>query len=487
MFQAVSSKKLRKLLLVLAAVVFVAGCADRRGSASERIAPEGGAKYVFLFIGDGMGNVHVNATEIYRAAVRRQRTGAEGPGVDHLVMSRLPVHGTCTTYSANYQTTGSAASGTALATGRKTDNGMISVTPEGERLPTVAELAKARGMKVGVISNVPANHATPAVFYAHQQSRGQYHEIAMQIADSCADFLAGSGIRDAEGPLGDPVAEAVAAGFRHATTREELAECRPGDRVLFVQSMRTALDRTDDRIASLAELTRRCIDVLDGPGGFFVMVEGGRIDWNAHANDARAVVESVEELDAAVAEAVDFYRDHPAETLIVVTADHETGGMSLGSDGSRSDLGMACLARQRMTYGKFGAEIFEPWKAEHEWTGPADDVPEQLKRHVEEVFGLVWDDLSEAQAELLETAYDRSMGGEEAGPALYGKREAFPVAVSRVLSERAGISWTTFGHSPVSVPVYAAGPAAHRFDGVMDNTDVARRLAEAMRLELSRN
>lgn len=476
-----------KVFAVAAGLAMVAGCASHRHTESGPSVRNGGAKYVFLLIGDGMGNAHVHAAEIYRAAVAQRDTEIISPGVDHLAMSRLPVHGMCTTYSVNRQTTDSAAAGTALATGFKTDNGMISMTPDGKSRVTIAEQAKARGMKVGIISDVPANHATPAVFYAHQKSRGQYHEIAMQIAGSCLDVLAGSSLPGQGRINQEAVDAATEAGFTYVTTRQQLNAARPGDRVLAIYPDMTFVTDRAEGAMSLAELTRKTIELLDTPKGFFIMVEAGRIDWSGHANDAKAVVDEVMAFDDVVAEAMAFYRKHPEETLVVVTSDHETGGMTLASIGERSEIGIASLADQQTTYNRFNEDIFAPWKAEHTWTGVEDNVPADLKQQVQRVFGFAWDELSPAQADLLEAAYDRSMGGAEAGPAMYGKREAFPVAIGHVMSQRAGIGWTTFGHSPVTVPVFAEGAGSRQFSGAMDNTDIARRMARAMGLELSPN
>jgi alkaline phosphatase len=480
-------------LCLLAAITLtaaiIAGCADPNIGDRTPLGHDGSAKYVFLFVGDGMGPAQVHATEVYRAAVHNQSHGVKTPDVAPLVLSRLPVHGACTTYSWSSQTTDSAASGTALATGFKTNNGMVSMTPDLTPVATLGELAKARGMKVGIISDVPANHATPAVFYAHQESRGQYHEIAMQIADSCVDLLAGSSLPNNERTLDlEAIAKAEAAGFRYVTNRAELDGCRPGDRVLSITPAMTFVTDRKPEAQTLANLTRKATELLDGPGGFFIMVEAGRIDWTGHANDAKATIDEVQAFDDAVAAAMEFYRKHPTETLIVVTADHETGGMSLASSGKKSLKGIACLADQTRTYGKFNEVFFQAWKVanEHLWSGAADNIPADLKQEVEATFGFLWDDLGEKQVALLEEAYDDSMGAVPDVPGMYGKREAFPVAIGRVVSQRAGIGWTTFGHSPMAVPVRATGACAYRFGGFIDNTQIAHRLAEVMRVELQR-
>ncbi|HOI54516.1 MAG TPA: alkaline phosphatase [Phycisphaerae bacterium] len=468
-----------------------AGCAP---SVTEQqvLSNQGVPKYVFLFIGDGMGVAHVHAAEIYLGAVENAKAGKSGPGMHRLTMTQFPVSGLITTYSASSQVTDSAAAGTALATGHKTSNGTVSMDPDGRLCYTsVATAARARGMKVGIVSSTCITDATPAVFYAHQPYRGEQYEVGLQLAASPFEYIAGSEVGEAEGPQGNILDIARSKGVQVATSRYELATCRPGRRVFFQEKIPYEIDRPPHRV-SLAELTAKGIELLDNPDGFFMMVEGGKIDGGGHNNDAAATIGEVLALDAAIDEAMRFYRKHPLETLIVVTADHETGAMALNNDYKRSPLGMAVLAGQTQSWNAFSFEVFNSVKETQTWTSTGDNIPEDLWQALGSRFGLTWDTLTDAEKTMLEDAYDASMASrgkvDEKGRRLavpgYSRYEPLPLTAAKLVGYRAGIGWSTFGHSPMPVPVWAVGAAAWRFDGFNDNTDIPKGLAAAMRIEL---
>jgi len=479
------------LAVVCVGLWLAAGCAP---SVTEQqiLSNQGVPKYVFLFIGDGMGVAHVHAAEMYLGAIDNAKAGKTRPGVRRLTMTQFPVSGLITTYSASNQVTDSAAAGTALATGHKTSNGTIAMDPEGKRCYTsVATAARARGMKVGIVSSTCITDATPAVFYAHQPYRGEQYEIGLQLAASPFEYIAGSEVGKADGPQGNILDIARGNGVQVATSRYELAACRPGRRVFFQEKIPYEIDRPPHRV-SLAELTAKGIELLDNPDGFFMMVEGGKIDGSAHINDAATTVGEVLALDAAIDEAVRFYRKHPLETLIVVTADHETGAMALNNDYKRSPLGMAVLAGQTQSWNAFNVEVFEEVKKTQAWTSAEDNIPENLWQALGSRFGLTRDALTAAEKVMLEDAYDASMASrgkvDEKGRRLsipgYGRYEPLPLTAAKLVGYRAGIGWSTFGHSPMPVPVWAVGAAAWRFSGFKDNTDIAKNLAAAMRVEL---
>lgn len=479
------------LAVALMALCLAGGC----GSAASRkqaMSQQGSPKYVFLFIGDGMGIVQAHVAEVYRHAVKNVGAADPKSGIEKLSMSSFPVMGLMTTYSANQQTTDSAAAGTAIATGRKTANETDSMDPAGKLCyASVADAARARGMKVGIVSSTSITDATPAVFYAHQSSRGQQYEIGLQLAASPFEYFAGGKVGEAEGLQGNVLELAARNGLKVVTTREALAECRPGQRVLFQDRMPCEMDRPAHGV-TLAELTAKGIELLDNPDGFFMMVEGAKIDGAGHNNDARTLIGETLALDAAIDEALRFYREHPLETLIVVTADHETGGMTLNTDGRKSPLGIASLAAQKRSWPAFSSEVFTPFKQKQAWTSTADNIPDDLKLSIRDSFGLDWEELGDAQKDTLEDAYDASMATrgklDEKGrrPSLpgYGRYEPLPVTVSRVVGDRAGIGWTTTSHTCVPVPVRALGAAAYHFDGFYDNTDIAKKLAGILRVAL---
>ena len=442
------------------------------------------ARYVFLMIGDGMGPAQRAAAELF-ADAKTMSTNPSG-SIKRLVMNDMPVAGLTYTHSANSLITDSAAAGTALACGQKTDNGVIAMDPTGKiKLTTIAERAKAAGMKVGIISSVSIDHATPACFYAHQPKRSSYRAIAMQLPQSGFDFFGGAAKpvdRSAgEGQM-SPIEAARAAGYSVVTTRAELAAVRSAKVWAFDEptdsaaAMSYAIDRPGDAM-SLAEMTRKAIELLDNPKGFFIMVEGGKIDWACHQNDAATAVHETLAFDAAVAQAVDFYRKHPSDTLVVVTADHETGGMTLGFAAGRP-LNPARLARQTMSHERFGQHVAR-------WRDAGTTFDDALPV-IRQAFG--YEVLSPAELTRIKTAYAASMKPHHtprkgsAEYALYGPRDPLTVTCLRLVGEQAGIGFASFSHTGVPVPTTAMGTGAERFSGYHDNTDIPHHIAEAMGL-----
>ncbi len=498
-------KSIRCFCLTLFALLLLLGVTGTQGNAAE-------PKYVFYFIGDGMASVQIHAAEAYLAALQVKDDETGGQKAKLLAMSHLPVQGMSTTFANNRLITGSAAAGTALACGMKTNIGVISMNPDATRPYTsIAELAKAKGMKVGIVSSVSIDHATPAVFYAHQPSRKNYHEIAMELANSNFDYFAGGGFHDDETGAGNAIETAQANGFTYVTTREALAAVAPGTRTLATNhtlmggaALAYELDRPEDHL-SLAEFTAEGIRLLDNPNGFFMMVEGGKIDWACHANDARAAIDDTIAFDNAIREAMNFYMLHPQETLIVVTADHECGGQTIGFAGTAYDTFFEILAKQQYSYEVFNEYFLAPYIAAHN-PAPADgaahssapaDIDAEMWTMIYNIFGLdgagftpdEGDDLSEYQKERLEAAFDKTMSGESVNSAeedwlLYGYYEPLTVTLTHILNQKAGIAWTSYSHTGVPVPVLAMGVNDILFDGFYDNTDVANKIAEAMGMTL---
>lgn len=274
---------------------------------------EEGPKNILLFVGDGMGASQVTAGKIVKGT---------------LEMERCPVVGLATTWSANKLVTDSAAAGTALATGVKTKNGMISQDPDGKRLETVLEFAEQQGKSSGLVVNCAVTHATPASFASHVPSRKQYEDIADQLASSEVDVLFGGGLdhfsSESLAVLQKkmPVAK-TAAEFYALGTPERAAA------LLYPEHPPYAAERT----VSLPELTAKALDILSqDEDGFFLMVEGSQIDWAGHKNDGTNIVAEVVDFDNAVGVGLDFAEQN-GNTLVIITADHETGGFAV-LDGS---------------------------------------------------------------------------------------------------------------------------------------------------------
>jgi alkaline phosphatase len=474
------------------------------------------AKYVFLFIGDGMSVSQASAAEMYKAALK----GETRAGVEKLNFSTFPAQGMTTTYSSESLITDSAAAGTAIACGVKTYNAGVGVDVDGKSVPSFAEMARDAGMKVGIVSSVSLDHATPASFYAHQKSRKSYYEIGLELAASDFDYFAGGGFVDPEGKKSKKEGEKVhvveaikKAGYSFVNDKEAFEALKSGARTVVVnprlqddQAMPYAIDNREGDI-TLADLTAKGIEVLDNPKGFFMMVESGKIDWACHANDAMAAIGDTLAFEDAVAKALEFAAKHPAETLIVVTGDHETGGMTLGFSGTKYSTYFSNLRNQKISYVAFDEE-FDAWRK----SNPGAPF-EKVAGLVEERFGLKvpssadLDEMAKAsgsadyaksigskydmylkdfELEDLKAAYARSMAGsvkaEGRDYLLYGGYEPFSVTLTHLLNQKAGLAWTSYSHTGVPVLTSATGVKAEIFNGFYDNTDLFTKIVEAMGL-----
>lgn len=451
-------------------------------------------KYVFYFIGDGMASVQIHAAEAYLAALQANDSTAGAIKVELLTMSKFPVQGMSTTFANNRLITGSAAAGTALACGMKTNINVISMDPTTTiNYSTVAEKAKEKGMKVGIVSSVTINHATPAVFYSHTPTRNNYQIIADQLANSDFDYFAGGHWNKGGNDSADEIAKDN--GFVIAEDLATLQAQAPGTRVIARDALQDAggntgalwyeLDRPSNAM-SLADFTSEGIRLMDGDDGFFMMVEGGKIDWACHANDARAAIDDTIAFDDAIAKAVEFYNAHPNDTLIVVTADHECGGQTIGFAGTGYNTFFEVLQNQTMSFEKFDATVLNPYRISHEGTA---DMDADIKAAILTNFGIDCDNASNYEKEMLEAAFDKFMTGTSSNSSeedglLYSYYNAMSVTLTHILNHRAGIAWTSYSHTGVPVPVLAMGKNAQVFDGFYDNTDVAKRIAQVMQVNL---
>ena len=445
---------------------------------------EGRAKYVFYFIGDGMGVNQVLGTETYLAALEGRI------GVNHLCFTDFPHVALASTYSATNGVTDSAASGTALATGKKTKNhaiGMLQdlITPTN----SVAVWAQQAGAAVGVSTSVSIDHATPACFYAHQPERHMYYEIGCDLAKSGFDFFAGS---DFVAPKSkkNPKATDVYTLCREAgyTLVRGYDMCMQqglsADKLILFQpaeaskrdchSVPYAIDRHQADL-TLTQITKAGIKYLSEKekDGFFFMIEGGKIDWACHSNDAGTVFREVIDMDNAVKEAYKFYQLHPEETLIVITADHETGGLSLGR--GPYELHTDRLRHQQMSveyYSRHIQNLHKKLGKKMTWEIIEKDLGENWG------FNRAFD-ITENQKEQLEKAYkDLMKKAAKDKKSLYARVNVLADAARDVMAQCALVGWQSGGHSNGHVPVWAIGQGAEKFHGRMENSDIPVVIAE---------
>ena len=388
-------------------------------------------------------------------------------GGEQLSFMNFPTVGSAQTFDSTSFCPDSASTATSISTGHKTYSGVINMdTTKTVKYTTISEQLKAQlGYKIGVLTTVNLNHATPAAFYAHQSSRKNYYEIGQELIASNFDYFAGGGFLN---PTGKVIA-----------VDENLAD---GD------AMNYDMDLTDNKW-ELADYVQKGIEVLNNDKGFFMMVEGGKIDWACHANDAAASINDTIALDRAVQAAYKFYEQHPADTLILVTGDHETGGLTIGYAGTNYDTYLKNLENQTLSYAKFDTEYVASYK---ENKTPFSQVLADIKSN----FGLVTADdadaaadptlvLTDYEVQKLKTAYERTlkvgassqdkMTQEEYD--LYGTYEPLSVTITHILNNKSGIAFSSYSHTGLPVPVFAVGNGSTLFDGYYDNTDIYNKLA----------
>lgn len=443
---------------------------------------EGQVKYVFYFIGDGMGVNQINVTETYLAALKGRI------GFEPILMSSLPVVGMVNTYSATNGVTDSAAGGTALACGKKTKNGAIGVLQDLETpVSSIAAWAQKAGKAVGVATTVSITHATPASFYGHQPRRQMYYELGQDLCKSDYDFFAGSDFNKPYVKEGEPSLheQAKAAGYTIVKGYKEYQKKgRQANKLILLQSDKQneklnservpyGIDQTKDDL-TLEQMVRAGINYLTGKDkdGFFFQIEGGLIDWACHRNDIGNVVNEVLDMDKAVKVAYEFYQQHPDETIIVISADHETGGLVMGT--GPYELHTDLLKYQRCSIDELKWLLNEQYKkAPKKFTWTA--VEKQLKELMGFGTGIT---LDKKQNERLQKRWDAIEKAMQANEKVKERINDLCETTKHILSEVAMISWASGGHSNGYVPIYAIGPGTEVFQGRIDNIEIAPAMAK---------
>jgi len=439
--------------LLLAVPLAAQTQADRPGVEGDGpIRQTGQPQNVVLLIADGFGPAS--------ATLGRAAKGAP------LALDSVLV-GAVETSAADGRVTDSAASATAYACGTKTYRGAIAVDTTGAPCRTVLEAAGARGMATGLVTTGRVTDATPAAFAAHVVDRDGEDEVARQMASSGVDLLVGGGARffagraDAAPTDAAPLAEAMAAdGWGVALDRAgyDALDALPAAVLLAPSHLAYEIDRDGTDQPSLAEMTEKALDLLAaeaGGRGFFLVVEGNRIDDAAHRNDPAAHLGDVLAYDRAVAAAL-AWAARDGSTLVVSTADHEAGGLTLGRDNANR-WDPAPLLRATASFEAMAARI-----------GAGGDPAEIIRE------ALGYDALPEGAAEVFRGAV-----------AARDPAALLPL-LETLASEPAGVGWTTKAHTAVDVGLYAWGPGADQFRGAMSNDAVGRALFAALGLEPAR-
>lgn len=436
-------------------------------------------KYVFYFIGDGMGMGPVLATEYYNKFVEE----ADDP----LLMLQFPTIGWCQTYSSSNTTTDSAAAGTALATGHKTRNGMIGMDADSIPVRSVASLLHDAGWGVGLVTTVAADDATPAAFYAHVPNRHQSYQIDLDAATSGFEFIAGAGMKGLDSDKHDDIVKAFKkAGVGLHFGKESIDKINSRRAILLnVERGRTwnVGYLTDDATSGLTlpVMTQAALDHLKKytPEKFFLMVEGGNIDHALHANDGGTAVREINNFNDALRIAYDFYLEHPEETLIIVTADHDTGGMAMGNNTVGYKSNFKNLKHQHRSKEVFSEEL-KTMLAE-------ENIPtwEEMRNKLGDYLGLFTEiRLTPEQEQLLKDKFGDTFERRTSvdNETLYASFDAFAEAVYKVWSDVTGYGFTSNAHTANPVPLTATGNGSERFGSLNNNTDIAPKILEIVSL-----
>ncbi|AHG01769.1 hypothetical protein HALLA_00325 (plasmid) [Halostagnicola larsenii XH-48] len=430
----------RKFITALGATGLLAtGTASARTNGNGKSRGRGrhpngddGIENVIVLIGDGMGFDPIEVTSVVHG---------------DLALQSMTGVGYTRTNSLSGEVTDSAAAGTALATGQKAYNGQISVHGDADAgeddvtpLATQLEIAQSIGKSTGLVSTTRITHATPAVYASHVPDRGMEAEIAAQLVESDVDVLFGGGRQEFDDETLD---RAESEGYELLYDADDLGSAS-GEKLLglFDDSHVTyTLDR-DDSIPALPEMTAAAVDHLErGDDGFFLMVEGGRIDHAEHGNDAQSAVAETKEFDEVVDWALEYVEDRD-DTLVVVASDHETGGMATG-DGYGSPIETDAIANAEASNAAIAAAIED-----------GADIREAVETHVDV-------DLTDDDVERIEEAT------EESGA------YALSNELGAVVSQHLGVAWASNVHTGPAQTVMAAGPDVDPFDGWFHHVDLS--------------
>ena len=440
------NKNFKKKLIPLAVMTSVA-FASLGGSISSAEAKEKKGnpeiKNVIFLIGDGMG---VSYTTAYRYLQDSPKTKfADRTELDKYLVGQQM------TYPEDplQNITDSASAATAMSAGIKTYNSAIAVDNDGSEVKTVLEAAKAQGKATGLVATSEITHATPASFGAHDESRKNMNAIADDYFDDLVngqhkvDVLLGGGTDLFVRNDRNLVEEFKKDGFSYVTNKEDLFNDTNKQVVgLFAErGMPKMIDRSKDT-PSLGDMTTSAIDRLNqDKDGFFLMIEGSQIDWAGHDNDIVSAMSEMEDFEKSFKAAIEFAKKDK-HTLVIATADHSTGGYSIGANGIYNWFGEPIKAAKR-TPDFMANEIVN-----------GAEVEETLQKYIE----------LELTSKEIQTVKD----------AATKKEVDIDNAIEKIFDERSNTGWTTSGHTGEDVPVYAFGPSAERFAGQIENTDHAK-------------
>ena len=418
-------------------------------------------KNVILMIGDGMGLAHI-CSGMYA-------------NQGQLTITNLKTCGFVRTQSANKFTTDSAASGTAYSTGKKTKNGALGMDENNQVIPNLPEKLSGYGYISGIVTTDNLDGATPAAFFAHQPERGMSKEIWADLPNSKLTFFSAGSYE---------LFEKQAPNVQKEIKKEFTIIEEPNDKAIkkskklgYLPTKSKTASVNENRGDFLPSTTQMAIDYLSSrsTNGFFLMVEGGKIDWACHGNDAATVFNEVKDMDDAIKVAYEFYKKHPKETLIVVTADHETGGIVLGT-------GKYALNLKALQYQKHSADGLSRRISELRKSKGNKVTWEDMKEFLGEEMGF-WKQfpISWEQEKKLRDEFEQSFVRNKVvfAESMYSKSEPMAARAKEVMDQISMVGWVSGGHSAGYVPVFAIGAGSQLFGEKIDNTEIPKRIAKA--------
>lgn len=446
-----------KSLTSLALCVLLSACSSSAPEQAEQSPQADKPKNIIYLIGDGMG---IAATTSYRYYKNRNSEVIEPTIFDNLLV------GTASTYPHDDTiVTDSAAAGTALASGYKTYNRAIGVTPEKQPLDSLIKLAKERNYTTGVVVTSQINHATPASFYAHDEDRGNYDAIADDFIDNqhlgrpLVDVALGGGQNYFKRDDRNILSELTQQGYSVSTELSKLDELQklPAIGLFAPVGLPYAIDSVPAEKERLAQMTEKALSLLakeEKP--FVLMIEGSQIDWCEHANDIACLMAEMNDFEKTLELVYDFAAKQ-GDTLIVVTADHATGGLSVGGH-HKKEWKPEVVAQVHASIQRLVQVIM---------TAPKNKIGQVWQQSVE--FELSGEELWQ-----LQQVHELKLGEEE-------KKDRLAAVLRMILNPRSYTGWTTLSHSADDVPVLAFGPGAEQFIGYQDNSEIGKKLISLLR------
>jgi alkaline phosphatase len=458
------------LTCVIAALLIVGGwlVITARAGQSQTTSP----KYVFLFLADGGGIAHLEITRQYNRKVHN-----EGMVISDKIMAEGNV-GLMTTHAANSLSTDSAAAATALASGCKAKLGALGVCADDSVPDTVMEHARKRGMRIGLVTNSTVYDASPAAFVCHVPNRRHFASIIDRYLEFQPDVILGGGKehfipksqpgsrRDDET---DAIGEFQKKGYRKVSNKIELERASGGKLLGLFSDKEMSFEIERDKYSepSIYDMTRAAIRHLhdNNPHGFFAFIENENIDTASHLSDVAAVIHDYREFDRAVALAYEFYQKYPRETLILVTSDHETGG--LGFTMALSDLSSTKADNQvagtSADLKKLQSITISLQKASR-ILGPAP-TPEAVDKLMRDYFNGFTLAPEFKEAIIARRPPSRTMYIDPTAHAL-----------GLMIANNTQAYWQTSSHTNHPVAVAALGVGSERFKGYYDNADFGKKL-----------